>query len=95
MAEAVVFALFASYFFSRTIIPTLVMFLLPKEVAQKEPGPKAAHSGTGSLACMRRESSTASSRCSYRYTGLLTQCLEHRKLFAGLFLLLLRRQSCR
>jgi multidrug efflux pump subunit AcrB len=32
LAEAVVFALFASYFFSRTIIPTFVMFLLPKEV---------------------------------------------------------------
>src|SRR6266446_5851443 len=32
LAEAVVFALFASYFFSRTIIPTLVMFLLPKEL---------------------------------------------------------------
>ena len=28
------FALLASYFFSRTIIPTLVMFLLPKEVEQ-------------------------------------------------------------
>ena len=34
LAEAVVFALFASYFFSRTIIPTLVMFLLPKELEQ-------------------------------------------------------------
>jgi multidrug efflux pump subunit AcrB len=34
LAEAVVFALLASYFFSRTIIPTLVMFLLPKEVEQ-------------------------------------------------------------
>src|SRR5580700_4489702 len=32
LAEAVVFALLASYFFSRTIIPTLVMFLLRKEV---------------------------------------------------------------
>ena len=34
LAEAVVFALFASYFFSRTIIPTLVMFLLPKEIEE-------------------------------------------------------------
>ncbi len=32
LAEAVVFALFASYFFSRTIVPTLVMFLLRKEL---------------------------------------------------------------
>src|SRR4030081_235305 len=32
LAEAVVFALLASYFFSRTIIPTMVLFLLRKEV---------------------------------------------------------------
>ena len=30
LAEAVVFALLASYFFSRTLIPTLVMYLLPR-----------------------------------------------------------------
>src|SRR6202022_4381013 len=32
LAEAVVFALLASYFFSRTLIPTLVMYLLRSEV---------------------------------------------------------------
>src|SRR5712675_1110291 len=34
LAEAVVFALLASYFFSRTIVPTLVMYLMKKEAAR-------------------------------------------------------------
>jgi multidrug efflux pump subunit AcrB len=34
LAEAVVFALFASYFFSRTLVPTLVMYLMKKEAAR-------------------------------------------------------------
>src|SRR5258707_603159 len=34
LAEAVVFALLASYFFSRTPIPTLVMYLMKKEAAR-------------------------------------------------------------
>src|SRR4030081_3555422 len=34
LAEAVVFALMASYFFSRTLVPTLVMYLLKKEAAR-------------------------------------------------------------
>ncbi len=33
LAEAVVFALLASYFFSRTLVPTLVMYLMKKEAA--------------------------------------------------------------
>src|SRR6202035_5003061 len=31
LAEAVVFALLASYFFSRTLVPTLAMYLMKKE----------------------------------------------------------------
>src|SRR5438045_6199055 len=34
LAEAVVFALLASYFFSRTLVPTLVMYLMKKEAAR-------------------------------------------------------------
>ena len=41
LAEAVVFALLASYFFSRTLIPTLVMYLLRSEVEKrKNPEPE-------------------------------------------------------
>src|SRR5246127_2845906 len=42
LAEAVVFALFASYFFSRTLVPTLEMYLLRKE-AEEYQHPEQAH----------------------------------------------------
>src|SRR3979409_53934 len=42
LAEAVVFALLASYFFSRTLVPTLVMYLMKKEAA-KHANPDAEH----------------------------------------------------
>src|SRR5258705_11244636 len=42
MAEAVVFALMASYFFSRTLVPTLVMYLMKKE-AEKYQHPEQEH----------------------------------------------------
>jgi len=85
LAEAVVFALFASYFFSRTIIPTLVMFLLPKEVAQKANIERGARPGW--FARLHAKFEHAFESMQHRYTGLLTQCLEHRKVFSGLFLL--------
>jgi multidrug efflux pump subunit AcrB len=37
LAEAVVFAMFASYFFSRTLIPTLAMYLLRARVPNAQP----------------------------------------------------------
>src|SRR6202051_4814816 len=40
LAEAVVFALFASYFFSRTLVPTLVMYLMKKEAAKYQRHPE-------------------------------------------------------
>ena len=85
LAEAVVFALFASYFFSRTIIPTLVMFLLPKEVAQKREAGEGGKQGRFARLHARFEGAFESMQ--HRYTGLLAQCLEHRKVFASIFLL--------
>jgi multidrug efflux pump subunit AcrB len=41
LAEAVVFAMLASYLFSRTLIPTLAMYLL-RSAAQRSAGPDAA-----------------------------------------------------
>jgi multidrug efflux pump subunit AcrB len=43
LAEAVVFAMLASYFLSRTLVPTMMHFLLPKEVAlyQRDAGDPA------------------------------------------------------
>ncbi|HWZ50716.1 MAG TPA: efflux RND transporter permease subunit [Granulicella sp.] len=84
LAEAVVFALFASYFFSRTLIPTMVMFLLPKEVEQHQnPDPTRR---PGWFANLHTRFEHAFDRFAGRYTGLLSQCLEHRTVFITLFL---------
>jgi multidrug efflux pump subunit AcrB len=85
LAEAVVFALFASYFFSRTIIPTLVMFLLPKEVeANRNPVPGKT---PGRFARMHKRFEHAFESFQEGYTRLLGQCLEHRRIFVTGFLL--------
>jgi multidrug efflux pump subunit AcrB len=85
LAEAVVFALFASYFFSRTIIPTLVMFLLPKEVeANRHPVPGRP---PGRFARIHKRFEHAFESFQEGYTNLLGQCLEHRRIFVSAFLL--------
>jgi multidrug efflux pump subunit AcrB len=85
LAEAVVFALFASYFFSRTIIPTLVMFLLPKELeAHRHP---VAGRPMGRFARIHHRFELAFESLQKKYTNLLAQCLEHRRVFLSMFLL--------
>src|SRR3979409_1234077 len=45
LAEAVVFALLASYFFSRSVIPTLVMYLMKKEADRYQHPEQETHGG--------------------------------------------------
>jgi CzcA family heavy metal efflux pump len=80
LAEAVVFALLASYFFSRTIIPTLVMFLLRKEVERKHNA--AADSHIGWFGRLHRHFEQGFAKFQNAYSSLLRVCLEHRVVFA-------------
>jgi multidrug efflux pump subunit AcrB len=85
LAEAVVFAMFASYFFSRTLIPTLVMFLLRKEVEQRH---NAAHeSRIGWFGRLHHRFEAGFLKLQGAYSSILQLCLEHRGLFAAAFLL--------
>ncbi len=81
MAEAVVFAMLASYLLSRTLIPTMAKYLLK------------AHGGEGSHASSKNpfvvfqawfERSFERIRTAYR--RLLEACVRHRRVFAGSFL---------
>jgi multidrug efflux pump subunit AcrB len=84
LAEAVVFALLASYFFSRTLVPTLVMYLMKKE-ADKYQNPEQEHQhGVSARIHQRFEKCFEALRESY--SSLLQLCLGHRALFAGCFL---------
>src|SRR5258705_2248565 len=84
LAEAVVFALLASYFFSRTIIPTLVMFLLRKEVERhRRPDAEQQH---GWFERLHQRFEHAFQRLQHGYSSILQLCLDRRVLFATCFL---------
>jgi multidrug efflux pump subunit AcrB len=84
LAEAVVFALLASYFFSRTIIPTLVMFLLRKEV-ERHRNPDAEQQ-PGWFERLHHRFERAFQRLQHGYSNILQLCLDRRLLFATCFL---------
>jgi multidrug efflux pump subunit AcrB len=75
-ALAVVFAVFTSYIVSRTIIPTLVMWLLPAEVAQHQPGYVTGRRGLfGSVHAIFNQGFEAVRSL---YTALLASALRNR-----------------
>jgi multidrug efflux pump subunit AcrB len=85
LAEAVVFAMLASYLLSRTIVPTLVLFFFRAERRKKKQHPE----GEPSPGWFRRfhlafEEKFEEFRESY--AGWLEWCLHHRLRFSALFL---------
>src|SRR5579859_3269205 len=84
LAEAVVFALLASYFFSRTIIPTMVLFLLRKEV-ERHRRPDAEQE-RGWFERLHHRFENGFQRLQHGYSSILQLCLDRRLLFATFFL---------
>jgi CzcA family heavy metal efflux pump len=81
MAEAVVFAMLASYLLSRTLVPTMAKYLLK---AHAEEGSHAPSKNPLVLFQAWFERSFERIRTAYR--GLLVACVRHRRVFAGSFL---------
>jgi CzcA family heavy metal efflux pump len=79
LAEAVVFAMLASYFLSRTLIPTLVMYIM-RGHEHREQQPKSF------LGRFQRGFEKGFDRFRSGYYQLLETAMEHRILFASLFL---------
>jgi len=80
LAEAVVFAMLASYFLSRTIVPTMAKYLL----GGQRVGEHAAKSRNVFVRLQQRfETGFEAFRESYR--GLLERCLQHRRAFLIIF----------
>jgi multidrug efflux pump subunit AcrB len=82
LAEAVVFAMLASYFLSRTIVPTMAKYLLRHDV-RREGEPSTASRNPLVRLQRRFEESFESFRQKYR--GLLERCLHHRRVFLVAF----------
>jgi len=79
LAEAVVFAMLASYVLSRTLVPTLVMLLMDHT-------PPHAHAPLSLLQRVYRAFDARFESLRAGYTSLLAAVLERRRAFAGGFL---------
>jgi multidrug efflux pump subunit AcrB len=78
LAEAVVFAMLASYFLSRTIVPTMAKYLLQGER-------KEGDSGRNPFVRLQKGFEAAFERSRHNYRGLLETCLHHRTAFLVAF----------
>jgi multidrug efflux pump subunit AcrB len=76
LAEAVVFAMLASYFLSRTIVPTMAKYLLRGD--KKEAGDAPSRNP---LVRFQKRFEEAFERFRRSYRGLLESCLHHRRAF--------------
>ena len=79
LAEAVVFAMLASYVLSRTLVPTLVMLLMDHAPASSTATPSP-------LQRIYRSFNARFERLRRGYSLILAAVLERRRLFAGAFL---------
>jgi len=87
LAEAVVFAILASYVISRTLVPTLVMWFYRNVQLSEE---HLCESNVPFWLCpfvrFQRGFENGFERFRNGYRGLLQSCFEHRNIFAGVFL---------
>src|ERR1700722_2011894 len=80
LAEAVVFAMLASYFLSRTIVPTMAKYLLRGDDNEKN-----GSASRNPLVRLQKRFEASFERFRVRYRGLLESCLHHRGMFLIVF----------
>ncbi len=88
LAMAVAFAMLASYLLSRTLVPNMVHYLLGSEVEVYQRG-EAAASGHGLIWAIHHAFNHRFEALRHRYLGALTWTLEHRGVFATLFMVII------
>ncbi len=76
LAEAVVFAMLASYVLSRTIVPTMAKYLLRTEGEQTN-----GSESRNPFVRLQKRFEAAFERFRHHYRGLLESCLHHRGVF--------------
>jgi multidrug efflux pump subunit AcrB len=74
LAEAVIFAMLASYLLSRTLVPTMAKYLLRGHAAEP-------HASRNPLVRLQARFERAFERVRLRYRELLAACLSHRRVF--------------
>ncbi len=93
LAMAVVFAMMASYFLSRTLIPTMVHYMLRSEVKLYARG-EHAEGGTGLIWSVHHIFNRRFELLRASYTSMLHWCLDHRLPVLGAFLLFVGGSLC-
>ncbi len=89
LAEAVAFAMMASYFLSRTLVPTMMHFLLGKEIAlYQDPGESEREERRSIVWRVHAKFDRQFEKMQHHYKDLLDWCLEHAAITLGLFALL-------
>ena len=83
LAEAVVFAMLASYFLSRTIVPTMAKYLLKKHSHEAE---EARRTSRNPFLAFQRVFERNFERLRSAYHGFLAVCVENRVVFLTCFL---------
>jgi multidrug efflux pump subunit AcrB len=76
LAEAVVFAMLASYFLSRTIVPTMAMYLLRSQRVGEH-----AKESSNAFVRLQKKFEAGFERFRTGYRGVLEGCLHHRPAF--------------
>jgi multidrug efflux pump subunit AcrB len=90
LAEAVAFAMLASYFLSRTLVPTMMHFLLGKEIAlYQDPGESEREEKRSSVWRIHAKFDRKFERMQHHYKQLLDWCINNAAITLGLFVLLL------
>jgi multidrug efflux pump subunit AcrB len=79
LAEAVVFAMLASYLLSRTIVPTMAKYLLRHEKSH------SLATSRNVFVRLQQKFEAAFDRMRERYRNLLERCLDHRRAFLVAF----------
>jgi multidrug efflux pump subunit AcrB len=86
LAEAVVFAMLASYILSRTLVPTLVMYLLRHHEHESDPSGQVGSGIFSFFKRLQRGFEDWFLRVREGYHQALTSCLHHRQIFITCFL---------
>jgi multidrug efflux pump subunit AcrB len=88
LAMAVVFAMLTSYLLTRTVVPTLVHYLLQSEMPLYQEGEQAEETSrsAGPIWRLHEAFDRRFERFRERYRGLLGWVLEHRAITGGVFL---------
>jgi CzcA family heavy metal efflux pump len=84
LAEAVVFAMLASYLLSRTLVPTMARYLLVEQTEEERR--EKTEKSRNPLVRMQAKFETGFERFRDRYHRLLEAAIRHRKLFVICFL---------